>query len=399
MVEEYRQFEHYDERANTLLKVRIIDTPGFGNRVNHKHSVRPITKYVSRCRTRRFHSEMFVVGDDHRRGASRGRGRNRKRNHSVTDGEDDADHTGDEDPLVHVCLYFLSPGRFLEIDRHFLQRVHNEVAIVPIIAKADTMTDVEIAQYRSELKDTFKRYGICTYDLDVVAEDGVGAAGGESSAMASRNNTYRRGRRCGEALAIVSRNGVYPWGESKSYDADHSDLGLVLNLLLSKHTETFIDLAKHKYCVYRAGRIRKKKVRDCVKMAMEGLFVLQSFGVFQKINRMSNSDCSDGDGILPLQRIHQYMQYLAQLIFRSLGRAQGRDDDINTNDDNKDEKESTVLIGSTNNDTASTTDNGNDSDDDSRNDGDNDNKYEAPTKPTINFHRNHALLGPFGIPN
>jgi len=69
------------------------------------------------------------------------------------------------------------PGTVSRNRSELLQRVHNEVAIVPIIAKADTMTDVEIAQYRSELKDTFERYGICTYNLDVVAEGGVGGAG------------------------------------------------------------------------------------------------------------------------------------------------------------------------------------------------------------------------------
>jgi len=112
-----RTFERYDKATNTILKVRIIDTPGFGNRIDHRDAVSPVLKYIYRCRDRQFAAEM-----------SPNKGRD----------ENDADAV---DSLVHVCLYFLSPGRFLVSLRHFLLKVQNEVVCIPVISKADTLTN------------------------------------------------------------------------------------------------------------------------------------------------------------------------------------------------------------------------------------------------------------------
>merc|ERR1711957_118573 len=117
-----------------------IDTPGFGNRINHKDSVQPITEYIETCRQKKYKKEMS----------------------SQTSIQDYMDST--EDQLIHVCLYFLSPGRFLEIDKHFLKKIQRDIpTIVPIIAKADTLTDEEIRSYRAELSDIFKRERIQIY--------------------------------------------------------------------------------------------------------------------------------------------------------------------------------------------------------------------------------------------
>eukprot|EP00536_Pseudo-nitzschia_multiseries_P008083 jgi/Psemu1/256888/estExt_Genewise1Plus.C_2000004 len=135
-------FEYFDPDANTILRVRIIDTPGFGNRVNHKNSVQPITDYITGCRSKRFCREQSPSAT------------------SITTWGTPST-AGDE--LVHVCLYFLSPGRFLAIDRHFLKHVQDEVTIVPVIAKADTMTDSEISRYRAELDQIWKDESIDVY--------------------------------------------------------------------------------------------------------------------------------------------------------------------------------------------------------------------------------------------
>ena len=52
-----RKIERYDKRTNTILRVRVVDTPGFGNNIDHKHAVRPITKYIRKCRDEQFRAE------------------------------------------------------------------------------------------------------------------------------------------------------------------------------------------------------------------------------------------------------------------------------------------------------------------------------------------------------
>lgn len=58
------------------------------------------------------------------------------------------------DSRVHCCLYFVSPsGHGLKpLDVEFMQRLHDKVNIIPVIAKADTMTPDECAQFKKQVQ-------------------------------------------------------------------------------------------------------------------------------------------------------------------------------------------------------------------------------------------------------
>lgn len=58
------------------------------------------------------------------------------------------------DSRVHCCLYFVSPsGHGLKpLDVEFMQRLHDKVNIIPVIAKADTMTPDECAHFKKQVK-------------------------------------------------------------------------------------------------------------------------------------------------------------------------------------------------------------------------------------------------------
>ena len=248
-----RQFERFDERTNTILRVRIIDTPGFGNRVNHRDAVRPIVQYMHTCRRKQYQAETGPTLPD-------------------------ADVLQACDDLVHVCLYFLSPGRFLEMDAYFLSRIQHEVCIIPVIAKADTLTDQELADHRAEVVKAFAKEGIVPYNFDKRNEM-MKSGNSNNNGNNHSQDSFRRGRRAGEALGLVARDGVYPWGEVRSLDPIHSDLLLVRDLLLSQHTETFVELAREKYGVYRARRIQRRQIGDIIKYAALALLTARALGV------------------------------------------------------------------------------------------------------------------------
>lgn len=225
--------EWHDISANTIIRVKIVDTPGFGNKINHKNSAEIIMEYIQSCRLKKFRNEQS------------------------------SNPQTEDNSLIHVCLYFLSPGRFLEIDRMFLCNIQKEIPIVPIIAKADTLTDEEISHYRAMLKKTFEKEGIRIYD-----------SFDDDNSLTK--NKYNRGRRKGEAFAIIGRDGKYPWGEARSFDPNHSDLKLIRDLLLSDHTEKFIDKSQATYLNYRAKRILRNKVLGGLKYAaLVGLLAVQ----------------------------------------------------------------------------------------------------------------------------
>ena len=57
------------------------------------------------------------------------------------------------DSRVHCCLYFVAPsGHGLKpLDVEFMQRLHDKVNIIPVIAKADTMTPDECAHFKKQV--------------------------------------------------------------------------------------------------------------------------------------------------------------------------------------------------------------------------------------------------------
>jgi septin family protein len=52
---------------------------------------------------------------------------------------------------VTACLYFIAPHRMKKIDLILMAAVSQLVTVIPIIAKADTMTERELSSYRKEV--------------------------------------------------------------------------------------------------------------------------------------------------------------------------------------------------------------------------------------------------------
>lgn len=280
VVDPSRQFERMDANTNTILRVRIIDTPGFGNRVDHRDAVKPIARYMNHCRRNQFRAETSSKLPER-------------------------DTVEACDDLVHVCLYFLCPGRFLEMDAYFLRRIQKEVCIIPVIAKSDTLTNEELTYYRSELTKAFAREEIEPYNFDS-KKAGVSVAENTNSTEPYKGGMLppeSRGRRAGEALAIISRDGKYPWGEIRSANPAHSDLILVRDLLLSQHTQTFVEMARNKYGDYRRRRIQRRKIGDALKIIALGLLTARALGI--QIPYMEN---------LTLKKIWGKMIYIFQSV-------------------------------------------------------------------------------------
>lgn len=61
------------------------------------------------------------------------------------------------DHRVHVCLYFIQPsGHGLKpLDIEFMKRLHDKVNIIPVLAKADTMTPDECTYFKKQVSSAF----------------------------------------------------------------------------------------------------------------------------------------------------------------------------------------------------------------------------------------------------
>ena len=114
------------EERGVKLRLTIVDTPGFGEAINGRDCFKPIIKYVD------DQFERYLADES---------GLNRR---NISDNR------------VHCCFYFVAPwGHGLKpLDIECMKALQNKVNIIPIIAKADTLT-------ASECKRLKARVGFC----------------------------------------------------------------------------------------------------------------------------------------------------------------------------------------------------------------------------------------------
>ncbi len=105
------------------LNLTIVDTPGFGGAVDNSNCWHPIINFIESRYEEYLNAETRV----HR--------------------------THIQDNRVHCCLYFIAPsGHSLKpIDVEFMLHLHDKVNIIPVIAKADSMTPEECLQFKKNV--------------------------------------------------------------------------------------------------------------------------------------------------------------------------------------------------------------------------------------------------------
>uniref|UniRef100_A0A8C7JPJ5 Neuronal-specific septin-3 n=1 Tax=Oncorhynchus kisutch TaxID=8019 RepID=A0A8C7JPJ5_ONCKI len=135
---------HVIEEKGVKMKLTVIDTPGFGDQINNENCWEPIVSYVNEQYERYLKEELYV---------------NRK--------------PRIPDTRVHCCVYFLpATGHWLRpIDVEFMKRLGKIVSIVPIIAKADTLTMEERQEFKQRIRQDLNANGIRVYPQTEYDED------------------------------------------------------------------------------------------------------------------------------------------------------------------------------------------------------------------------------------
>ncbi|KAK2537594.1 hypothetical protein Q9233_002898 [Columba guinea] len=125
------------EEKGVKLRLTIVDTPGFGDAVNNTECWKPVADYIDQQFEQYFRDES---------------GLNRK---------------NIQDNRVHCCIYFISPfGHGLRpLDVEFMRALHQRVNIVPVLAKADTLTPTEVERMKNKIREEIDQYGIRIYQF------------------------------------------------------------------------------------------------------------------------------------------------------------------------------------------------------------------------------------------
>jgi septin 7 len=233
------------EENGVRLRLTVVDTPGFGDFVNNDESWRPIVEDIES----RF--DQYLEYE------------NKVNRQKVIDNR------------VHACLYFIQPtGHSLRpIDIEFMSRLHTRVNLIPVIAKADTMTDEEIADFKTRVLSDIALHKIHifqapTYDNEdeeslAEAEEIAGkipfAVVGSDKVVTTPDGRKVRGR-------------VYPWGVVEVDNEDHCDFVKLRQMLIRTYMEELREYTNDS--LYENWRTEK----------LLGMGVVQDPTVFKEVN-------------------------------------------------------------------------------------------------------------------
>ncbi|GFQ92827.1 septin-4 [Trichonephila clavata] len=219
------------EEKGVKLRLTVVDTPGFGDAINCEENWKTIERYIDDQFNQFFKDES---------------GLNRK---NIVDNR------------VHCCLYFISPyGHGLrQLDVEFMKRLHQKVNIVPIIAKADTLTPIEIRKLKDTILREVEEHQIRIYQLPECDSD-------EDEEFKQQDRELKESIPFAVigSTQIVEINGrkvrgrLYPWGIVEVENPKHSDFLKLRTFLISTHMQDLKDVTRDvHYESYRAQYITK----------------------------------------------------------------------------------------------------------------------------------------------
>lgn len=104
----------------------MIDTPGFGDYVNNRDSWMPIIEFLD------DQHESYMLQEQQPRRVDK------------------------IDLRVHACLYFIRPtGHTLKpLDIEVMKRLSSRVNLIPVVAKADTLSPFDLARFKSRVSQS-----------------------------------------------------------------------------------------------------------------------------------------------------------------------------------------------------------------------------------------------------
>ncbi|XP_067001930.2 septin-7 isoform X1 [Anabrus simplex] len=207
------------------LTLTVVDTPGFGDAVDNSNCWQPIIDYIESKYEEYLNAESRV---------------NRK---TLLDNR------------VHCCLYFIAPsGHGLKpLDVEFMQRLHDKVNIIPVIAKSDTMTPDECSHFKKQILNEISQHKIKIYEfpdsedeeefkINKSLKDRVPFAVVGSNTVIEVDGKKLRGRK-------------YPWGVAEVENLEHCDFIALRNMLIRTHLQDLKDVTNNVH--YENFRCRK----------------------------------------------------------------------------------------------------------------------------------------------
>uniref|UniRef100_A0A914C761 Septin n=1 Tax=Acrobeloides nanus TaxID=290746 RepID=A0A914C761_9BILA len=213
------------------LNVTFVDTPGFGDAVDNSNCWEPIIKYIDDKYADYLAEETKIerpsLIEDHR---------------------------------AHLCLYFIAPtGHGLKpLDLEFMKALQDRVNIVPVIAKADTLTSQELARFKKNIIHDLEANQIKLYAFPEPEN---------LSSNDTKDGTKLVDHRNRIPFAVIGSNLLkdahgrkvrvreYAWGTVEVENMAHNDFIALRDIIIRSNLIDLIDVTKNVH--YENFRIRQ----------------------------------------------------------------------------------------------------------------------------------------------
>ncbi|XP_029360212.1 septin 9b isoform X1 [Echeneis naucrates] len=227
---EIKSISHDIEEKGVRMKLTVIDTPGFGDQINNENCWQPIMKFINDQYEAYLQEEINI---------------DRKKRIP--------------DSRVHCCIYFIPPtGHCLRpLDVEFMRRLSKVVNIVPVIAKADTLTLEERDYFKQTIREELRANGIDVYPQKEFDEDAEDRMINDKIremipfAVVGSDQEYQvNGKR------ILGRK--TKWGTIEVENIAHCEFAYLRDLLIRTHMQNIKDITGSiHYETYRVRRLNE----------------------------------------------------------------------------------------------------------------------------------------------
>uniref|UniRef100_H3CDY7 Septin 9a n=1 Tax=Tetraodon nigroviridis TaxID=99883 RepID=H3CDY7_TETNG len=227
---EIKSISHDIEEKGVRMKLTVIDTPGFGDQINNENCWQPIMKFINDQYEAYLQEEINI---------------DRKKRIP--------------DSRVHCCIYFIPPtGHCLRpLDVEFMRRLSKVVNIVPVIAKADTLTLDERDFFKKKIREELRANGIDVYPQKEFDEDAEDRKINDKIrevipfAVVGSDQEYQvNGRR------LLGRK--TKWGTIEVENIAHCEFAYLRDLLIRTHMQNIKDITSSiHYEMYRVRRLNE----------------------------------------------------------------------------------------------------------------------------------------------
>ncbi|KAF9023516.1 GTP binding protein [Hymenopellis radicata] len=217
---EIQAVSHVIVENGVKLRLNIVDTPGYGDQINNENCWDPIIKYIKDQHSAYLRKELTAMRDRYI-----------------------------QDTRIHCCLYFINPTG------HSLRPLTEVVNVVPVIAKADTLTIEERDAFKIKIREELVYHSIRLYPFDTDEDDEEEIQLNESirdiipfAIVGSENNVIIDGK------SVRGRKNR--WGVVNVEDPNHCEFVDLRNFLTRTHLQDLIETtAQIHYEAFRSKQL------------------------------------------------------------------------------------------------------------------------------------------------